>query len=280
MYRCVLGILFLGIPGLLSAEESELTVSITCQVNVSEKEIYPGDWVNIQYIFTGPSQKDVSWLVLPPVWSGPEGLSFKQWEQVVATDRQKNQKLVWIAHVKTIEPGSFSIPPMQFRAYSERDVPAGAVDQSAESLTGVNTPAVTVAVRRKWTAGAVYLAVAGVGVSVLVGAVGWAIIRKQRRYAAAPPEDAASMLERWHRARRLRLDGDIYGALKELLAMCEDLGAPKPLTDQLYTAAQDAGFRNKMPDPESLEGWFALAEKMMREKTPQTDNAKRTGKPA
>lgn len=241
------------------------------QVTVAPAEtVRPGSQIEIRYGFFGTASEDDR-LWLPPAWPETEGLEFLGWEQHI-TATPASRVITWIARVRVLNSGVLTIPPLAFRSFAEADLPAGEVSLAREPTLTVTAPEVTI---YGWTAWKVLIP-AGLAAMIgfpAAGAAGYVVYRRRTRSQREEKNGFSSIRNRWHRARRLRLDGDDYGALKELLALCGEAGGPRELIDELDTAARDAGFRNRVPDPDTFEGLFRRVEKVVNEHTAGADRA-------
>ncbi|HOV61744.1 MAG TPA: hypothetical protein PK349_11880 [Candidatus Hydrogenedentes bacterium] len=268
---------FLALFGMAATAVGQTSVP-ACEVTVSpEGTVNKGDIVTIHYAFPGASADGKNWMILPPAWPEVTGLEFTGWEQVISSEAP-SKTITWTAKARVTGPGFFTIPSLNFRVYPEAALPAGPVSLAGEQATVVETPSVTIHARdpRKVLFAGILAAIA---FTLVVGTAAYGISRKRGR-PGNEREEASSVQDRWHRARRLRLDGDAYGALKELLALCGELEGPKELINELDAAARDAGFRNRIPDPDTFESLFRRVEKVLRERTAGAGPAlKPTGKP-
>ena len=232
--------------------------------------VRPDSPVEIHYDFpeTGPGA-DRLWL--PPLWQETQGLQFLGWEQRTAAI-PGSRAVTWIARVRVLDSGLLTVPPLAFRGYAEGNLPAGVVSLAGESVLTATAPAITIHARSPWKA------VLPAGLLALIGlpgagVVGYLVHRRRTEARRGKENGPSSIQDRWHRARRLRLDGDDYGALKELVALCGEARGPWELIDELDAAARDAGFRNRIPDPDTFESFFRRVEKVIRERTAGADHA-------
>lgn len=235
--------------------------------------VRPDSPVEIHYDFpaTDPGA-DRLWL--PPVWQETQGLQFLGWEQRSAAI-PGSRAVTWIARVRVLDSGLLTVPPLAFRGYAEGNLPAGAVSLAGESVLTATAPAITIHARSPWKS------VLPAGLLALIGlpgagVAGYLVHRRLTEARRGKEKGPSSIQDRWHRARRLRLDGDDYGALKELLALCGEAGCPRELIDELDAAARDAGFRNRVPDPDTFESFFRRVEKVITERTAGADHAPQT----
>jgi len=236
-----------------------------------------GSQIEIQYTLSGIASEDDR-VMLPPVWQKTNGLEFLGWEQRVSSTRN-SKEVTWIAKIRVLDAGPLTVPSLEFRTYAAGDLPAGIVSLAGASPLTVTAAPVTIYGRNPGKISVL------AGLIVLIGLLagglaGYGVYR--RRSQARKHEDTglSSIQERWHQARRLRLDGDAYGALKALLALCGEAGGPRELIDALDAAARDAGFRGKIPDPDTFESLFRRVEKVIQERMAGADHApKPTGSP-